>query len=138
MKQQYFLVSSLRLSEKLTKLRKLGFPRGPSLLYRTRMNFPPSYWAVDLILMQTLYVHRETSIFFGVQPSFGQKTHENKEMRVFQESPSLLYRARVNSALPYWAGDLILMQKSSLHCETAIFFGVQPSSGRKTHEIKKN
>ena len=101
------------------------------------MNSLPPYSAGDLTVMQASNLHRETAIFFGIQLSSGRKTHEIKEIRVFQETPSLLYRARVNSPPPYWAGDLILIQTSSLHRETAIFFGVQPSPGRKTHEIEE-
>ena len=113
------------------------FQEAPSLLYRARVNSPPSYWAGCLILMQTSSLHRETAIFFGVQPSFERKTHKIEEIRVFQEAPSLLYRARVNSPPPYWAGDLMFMQTSSVYCETAIFFGFQHSSRRKTHEIEE-
>ena len=42
MKQQYFMGSSLRLGGKLTKLRKLGFSRGPVAPIQGYSKFPTS------------------------------------------------------------------------------------------------
>ena len=113
------------------------FQEAPKFIHRAGSDFSPLHWGGYLILMQTSSLHRKTVIFSGLKHSSGHKTQKIGKIRVFIDAPWLIYRVRVNYSPPYWVGYLMLMQTSSFHRKTEIFFGVKHSSGHKTQVIVK-